>query len=229
MNHPKDGYPIVLTASRAEANEYDNSPFTAFICTFPKKLSGLALKEYLQNLENNDDGTAKRTIYGLRKIESLLVDTFGRDQVVVSHYDNLDKFIGKNTKIVGISSMDPMGLAYVSTTYNSLIGFGGEALNAAEFTRLLQHPAIKQFKPKIVVGGQGSWQICEAGKQKELGIDIIFQGEAEADLVHLFETLLHNGAAPPIFEANKPEETQIPLIKQGASYGMVEITRGCGR
>jgi hypothetical protein len=29
--------------------------------------------------------------------------------------------------------MDPMGLAYVSTTYNSLIGFGGESLNAFEF------------------------------------------------------------------------------------------------
>jgi len=36
-----NGYPIVLTASRAEANEFDDNPFAAFICTFPKKLSGL--------------------------------------------------------------------------------------------------------------------------------------------------------------------------------------------
>ena len=47
-----DGYPIVLTASRVEANEYDDNPFSAFICTFPKKLSGLLLKEHLSNLEN---------------------------------------------------------------------------------------------------------------------------------------------------------------------------------
>ena len=53
MNNNEDveGVPIVLAASRAEANEYDNNPFAAFICTFPKKLSGYALKEYLSNLE----------------------------------------------------------------------------------------------------------------------------------------------------------------------------------
>ena len=135
-----DGVPIVLAASRAEANEYDNNPFNAFICTFPKKFSGYMLREYLSNLENNEDGTAKHTIYGLRKVESILIDAFGKENVVVSHYDNLDKFIGRKTKVVGLSTMDPMGLAYVSTTYNSLIGFGGEALNAAEFTKLLEHP-----------------------------------------------------------------------------------------
>ena len=57
------GYQIVLTASRAEANHYGNNPFAAFICTFPKKISGYLLKEHLYNLENNKDGTAKQTIY----------------------------------------------------------------------------------------------------------------------------------------------------------------------
>src|SRR5512136_782862 len=169
----KDGIPIVLTASRAEANEYDNNPFNAFICTFPKKLSGYALRDFLSNLENNKDGSAKRTIYGLRKVESILSDEFGEKNVVVSHYDNLDKFIGKKTKIVGISSMDPMGLAYVSTTYNSLIGFGGEALNASEFELLLNHPSILKFRPKVVVGGQGSWQIIEADAQEKLKVDVV--------------------------------------------------------
>ena len=121
----KKGYPIVLTASRAEANHYDNNPFMAFICTFPKKISSHMLKEHLNNLDNNKDGSAKQTIYGLRKIEAILVNEFGEENVVVSHYNNLDKFIGKRTKIVGISTMDPLGLAYVSTTYNSLIGFTG--------------------------------------------------------------------------------------------------------
>jgi len=126
IQHEKnEGYPIVLTASRAEASQYGNNPFAAFICTFPQKISGYLLKEHLNDLENNDNGNAKQTIYGLRKIESLLINEFGEENVVVSHYDNLDKFIGTNTKIVGISTMDPLGLAFVSTTYNSLIGFGG--------------------------------------------------------------------------------------------------------
>jgi radical SAM superfamily enzyme YgiQ (UPF0313 family) len=224
-----DGIPIVLSASRAEANEYDNNPFSAFICTFPKKLSGYALKEHLLNLESNKDGTAKRTIYGLRKVESILVDEFGKKNVVVSHYNNLHKFIGKKTKILGVSSMDPMGLAYVSTTYNSLIGFGGEALNASEFEVLVNHPSIQKFKPKVVVGGQGSWQIIEADAQEKLKVDVVFQGEGEKDLIDIFKKLMNNEKVPKYFEAKKPEREKVPLIKHAASYGMVEIMRGCGR
>lgn len=229
MQKQKEGYPIVLTASRAEANEYDNNPFAAFICTFPKKISGFALKDHLENLESNSDGSAKRTIYGLRKVESLLVDAFGEDNVVVSHYDQLDKFIGKQTKIVGISSMDPMGLAYVSTTYNSLIGFGGEALNAAEFKKLVTHPAIQQYHPKIVVGGAGSWQISEVHAQQNLGIDVLFQGEGEDDLITVFQRLLDGKKVSSYIEAKKPKRDSIPQIRHSACYGMVEITRGCGR
>jgi radical SAM superfamily enzyme YgiQ (UPF0313 family) len=229
MDEHTDGYPIVLTASRAEANEFDDNPFAAFICTFPKKLSGLILREHLENLVSNKDGTAQRTIYGLRKVESLICEEFGLENVVVAHYDQLHKFIGKNTKIVGISSMDPMGLAYVSTTYNSLIGFGGEALNASEFEKLITHPAIQQYKPKIIVGGAGSWQINEAGTQKKWGIDVLFQGEGEEDLVSVFKKMMNNEPVPSYFVAQKPNRKKIPPITHAACYGMVEITRGCGR
>ncbi len=229
MDKPADGYPIVLTASRAEANEYDDNPFAAFMCTFPKKISGLALREHLENLPSNADGTAQRTIYGLRKVEALLSKEFGDEQVVVAHYDQLHKFIGKNTKIVGISSMDPMGLAYVSTTYNSLIGFGGEALNAAEFEKLITHPSIQLYKPKLIVGGAGSWQINEAGMQDKWGIDVLFQGEGEEDLVSVFKNIMNDKPVPPYFIAHKPNRKNIQPIVHAACYGMVEITRGCGR
>jgi len=229
MNENVDGVPIVLAASRAEANEYNNNPFSAFICTFPKKLSGYVLREHLSKLECNEDGTAKRTIYGLRKVESMLIDEFGEKNVVCAHYNELDKFIGKNTKIVGISTMDPMGLAYVSTTYNSLIGFGGESLNASEFEKLVTHPAIQKYKPKVIVGGQGCWQVAEAGLQEKLGIDVLFQGEGESDLTNVFKEVMNGGKIPSIFEASKPDRSDVPLIKHAASYGMVEIMRGCGR
>jgi radical SAM superfamily enzyme YgiQ (UPF0313 family) len=229
MDKHSDGYPIVLTASRAEANEYDDNPFAAFICTFPKKLSGLALREHLDDLPSNTDGTAQRTIYGLRKVEALLINEFGKENVAVAHYDQLHRFIGKNTKIVGISSMDPMGLAYVSTTYNSLIGFGGEALNAAEFEKLITHPAIQQYKPKIIVGGAGSWQINESGVQKKWGIDVLFQGEGEEDLISVFKKMMNDEPVPSYYIAQKPNRKKIPPIVHAACYGMVEITRGCGR
>jgi radical SAM superfamily enzyme YgiQ (UPF0313 family) len=225
----KNGFPIVLTASRAEANNFDNNPFAAFICTFPKKLSGYFLKDHLVSLENNKDGSAKYTIYGLRKIESLLVNEFGEKNVVVTHYDNLDKFIGEKTKVVGISTMDPLGLAYVSTTYNSLIGFGGEALNASEFKKIVNHPSIKKHQPKVIVGGAGSWQISEANLQNDFGIDVLFQGEAETDLISLINKMMNRENVTSYYTGKKSNMEQVPLIKHAASYGMVEITRGCGR
>ena len=224
-----EGYPIVLTASRAEANNYEDNPFAAFICTFPKKISSYLLRDHISNLQSNEDGTAKQTIYGLRKIESLLITEFGEKNIVVSHYDNLDKFIGKKTKIVGISTMDPLGLAYVSSTYNSLIGFGGEALNTSEFKKLISHHSIQKFRPKIVVGGAGSWQISEFEVQDKLGVDVIFQGEAEQDLVSVFKRILDGKTVPPNYIAKKPRIQDVPIIRHAASYGMVEITRGCGR
>ncbi|MCK4614475.1 MAG: B12-binding domain-containing radical SAM protein, partial [Thermoplasmata archaeon] len=224
----KDGYPIVLTASRAEMSRYGNNPFKAFICTFPEAISSRVLRKYLKP-ENNPDGTAKFAPYGLRKVESMLMDAFGEDSVVVSCYDNLARFVGRKTKLLGINSMDPMGLAYVSTTYNSLIGFGGQALNAVEFRRLMNHPAILHYRPKILMGGAGVWQIRDSGVQGKFGIDVLFQGEGENDAVEVVRRMLDNEPVPPYFRASRPDYNRIPLIKHPASYGMVEITRGCGR
>ena len=225
-NH--EGYPIVLTASRAEMSDYGNNPFMAFVCTFPKAMSMRLLKDYLPGIEN-ENGTAKFALYGLRKVEALLRNKFGENNVVVSHYDNLHKFIGEKTKLVCISTMDPMGLAYVSTTYNSLIGFGGESLNTVEFKRLLSHPSLIKYKPKILVGGAGVWQIRDAGTQKEFGIDVLFQGEGERDLVPVVRKMLNGDDIPSYYKATKPNKEEIALIDHAASYGMVEIMRGCGR
>ena len=117
----------------------------------------------------------------------------------------------------------------VSTTYNSLIGFGGEALNASEFEKLVTHPSIQKYKPKVIVGGQGSWQVSEAKAQERLGIDVLFQGEGETDLVNVFIKMVNGEEIPKYFEAKKTNREKVPLIKNAASYGMVEIMRGCGR
>jgi len=223
------GCPIVLTASRSEISQYGGSPFTAFYCTFPEMFSRRALKGYLT--EGNDSHAPLRFApYGLRKVESILADEFGEENVVVSHPDSLDRFVGPNTKLLGITSMDPIGLAYVSTTYNSLIGFGGESLNYSEFRRVLENPAIKKYRPKVIVGGAGVWQIRDAGLQEKLGIDVLFHGEGEKDLVDVVRKILSGEKLPRYHNAATPERgDHLPSISKPATYGSVEITRGCGR
>lgn len=223
------GYPIVLTASRSEISQYGGSPFTAFYCTFPEMFSRRALKGYLTE-GSDSEGPLRFAPYGLRKVESILADEFGEENVVVSHPDRLDRFVGPNTKLLGITSMDPIGLAYVSTTYNSLIGFGGESLNYSEFKRVLGNPAIRKYRPKVIVGGAGVWQIRDAGLQEKLGIDVLFHGEAEQDLIPVVRRILAGEEVSKYYDAAAPDRGEhLPAIKNAATYGSVEITRGCGR
>lgn len=229
VNNRKDGYAVVLTASKAEMSHYGGDPFKAFICTFPQLFSRRVLGEHLVSVPEKDH-TERFAPLGLRKVEAILSEKFGPENVVVSHPDNLGEFIGNKTKVLAITTMDPIGLAYVSTTYNKLIGFGGESLNAAEFKDLLTHPAILTHKPKIVAGGAGVWQIRDAGLQEALGIDVLFHGEGEEEIVPIFEKLMNDKQVPKYVHASKtPDRTKVPHIMRPASYGAVEITRGCGR
>lgn len=223
------GKKIVLTTSRAEMSIFGYDPFMSFTNTFPHKLFPKSfLKRYFQ-AENRSDGQAQFVMYGLRKVESLLIDEFGAENVATSHYDTLDKFIGPDTELIAIASMDPVGLAYVSTTYNSLIGFGGDALNASEFRKLMDHPAIKNSKAKKLLGGAGVWQVDEAGLTDHFGFDYVFHGEAERSIIPAVKKILAGEQMERDIHGEKPDPEEIPLIKNAASYGMVEITRGCGR
>ncbi len=226
---------IVLTASRAEMSDYGGNPFKAFMCTFPEMFSAPRLSEYLEP-QTNSDQPSRYAPYGLRKVESLLKEEVGENQVVVVHPDNLGEFVGEDTDIVGISTMDPLGLAYVSTTYNSLIGFGGDALNMVEFERLLDHPVFEEYDPTVIVGGAGVWQIREAEMKQELGIDILYEGPGGEDLLVLVEECMderdidaHYTGDIDEHEKEESYRNRTPLIQNPASYGTVEITRGCGR
>ncbi|MBM4248255.1 MAG: B12-binding domain-containing radical SAM protein [Euryarchaeota archaeon] len=222
------GVPIVLSASRAEMSHFGYNPFIAFTCTFPQAFTKLVLQKYFAP-DDLPDGRARFAPYGLRKVEALLAAEFGAENVVVSHYSDLDRFVGPATRVFAATSMDPMGLAYVSTTYNSLIGVGGESLNAVEFRRLMNHPALRRHRPRMLVGGSGVWQIRDTNSQSQFGIDLLFQGESERDLVGLVRKLLAGEKLPPYFVAGKPKWEDVPQITGAATYGTVEIMRGCGR
>ena len=229
-NNSTEGVPIVLTSPPNEISDYNLDPFVAFLSSFPNNLIlSTVVKKKFFNPEYNEDGTALFAPYGLRKVESLLLQEFDEEDVKVVHPDNLDKFIGPKTKVVGISTMDPIGLAYATTTYTSILGLSGESINNAEFKRLVTHPAIQKYKPKIIVGGGGSWQIEEAKKFNEYNIDTLVLGEGENCIVDVFSKALCGDKLPKIIRSKRPSPESVPLIKHAATYGVVEITRGCGR
>ncbi|MDI6708780.1 MAG: radical SAM protein [Candidatus Thermoplasmatota archaeon] len=234
MKEQKDennGTLIVLTASDIDFSDFKLNPFIAFTGGFP---SGVIPKKILRKYwypltESNEDGSAKFAPYGLRKVEVLLKEEFGDENVVTCTQYNLKRFIGKNTRVIGISTMDPVGIGFVSRTYTSLVAFGKEPISAMEFKDLITNPAIKNANAKIIVGGSGAWQIKRAGLQDFYGITTLVIGESESVVTEIFRRAVNDEHNPKVVEPERPRLEQIPVMKEPALYGVVEITRGCGK
>lgn len=225
------GTQIVLTASHLEFSDFKLNPFIAFTGGFPSKIipKGILRKHWYPITKSNEDGSAKFAPYGLRKVEALLKEEFGTDNVVTCTQYNLKKFVGKNTKVIGISTMDPMGIGFVSRTYTSILGFGKEPLAAAEFKDLITNPILHRCNSKLIVGGSGAWQIKRAELQDAYKIDTLVIGEGESIVKELFRKAIENEQLPRVAEPGKPKLSEIPCVGSPALYGVVEITRGCGR
>jgi radical SAM superfamily enzyme YgiQ (UPF0313 family) len=230
------GKKIVLTASATEMSDFFNNPFIAFVGGFGKGPIPLAYvrKTLYPHKPKRADGQASYAPYGLRKVESILLEGgFSPDDIAVSYPEDLDLFIGPNTKVIGISSMDPTGMGYVSKTYSSIVG-GGEPLNRIEFKKLMSLPILKKFKPKIIVGGYGSWQLERQRVSESYGVDCVLMGGRPAPIVELFKKAVNGEPIPRIAKADESLDNwnyneEMPLTKSVAIHGAVEISKGCGR
>ncbi len=220
------GVKIVLTASSIEMSDFNLNPFLAFAGGFPQVL---VQKKLYPPVPSNEDGSAKFAPYGLRKVESLLIDEFGEENVVVTHPHNLHRFIGPNTEIIGITTMDPLGTGFVSRTYTSILGLNGRSATLAEFEDLMNDPSIRGSKAKVIVGGSGAWQISELKMQDALGVTSVLMGQAERSLPAIMRDILRGSVPDRTIPMDTPSPDEVPLIKKPAIYGTVEIMRGCGR
>jgi len=225
-----DGYRIVLTADRTLMSEYNGGIFLGFSACVPTGLipDRIYFSLFCPSVETNEDGSVKCAPCGTRKIEAALLNYgFKREDVIVAHPDHLEKVVGSNTKVIGITENDPLGIGPATSTFTQL--FGGEAYMAVKFRELLNNPVIKRYKPKIVVGGAGAWQLEEREIRNKLGIDCVVIGEGEKVVGSLFEKAIIGEQLPEIVYGEVVDENEIPLIKQPTIDGVIEIARGCGR
>jgi len=225
-----NGYKIVLTADRTLMSEYHGGLFLGFSACVPKGLipDRLYFSLLCPSVGVNRDGSVKFAPCGIRKIEATLLNYgFQREDVIVAHPEYMGKVVGSNTKVVGIAENDPLGIAPATSSFTGLLG--GEAYMAIKFRELLNHPAIKRFKPKIVVGGPGAWQLESEETRKELGIDCVVVGEGEKAVGPIFEKAVNGETLPEIVYGKVVPNEEIPIIKGPTICGLVEIARGCGR
>jgi len=224
------GFPIVLTADRTLMSEYSGGIFLGFSACVPRGLvpDWVYFSLLCPSVEVNDDGSVKYAPCGTRKIEAALLDNgFERGDVIVAHPEHLEKVIGPKTKVVGITENDPLGIGPATSTFTQI--FGGEAYMAIKFRELLNHPYIRKYRPKIIVGGPGAWQLEDEDIRRELGIDCVVIGEGEKVVPTLFKKAMNDEPLPSVVYGEVVEVDEIPIIKNPTVDGIVEIARGCGR
>ncbi len=225
------GKKIVLAASNSESNEFMQSSWRQMLlATLPQKYAKLFTGWSLEN-ETWPDGQAKYVPNGLRVVEALLRQRFAADDIAVCYPDQLHLFVGPATRVVGIHAHNPLGITFATDVYSGFYGHAAEPINAAEFRRLITHPVLRQYKDnfKLIVGGPGAWQIQHANKQAEWRIETIVNGEAEDVVIDLFVKAAEGEALPETLNCKSPRLERIPLIENRSTFGVVEITRGCGR
>ena len=225
------GKKIVLAASNSESSEFMRSTWRQMLlATLPTRYVRYLSKISVEN-EIGRDGQAKYVPHGLRIVESLLLQRFSPDDIAVCYPDQLGLFVGDDTRVVGIHAHNPLGITFATDVYAHFYGRDVEPVNAAEFRKLILHPALRQHKShlKIIVGGPGAWQIGKKGLQDEWLIDCLVDGEAEDIVLPLFEAALRGEPLPRKVEGHSPPLEKIPRIHHRSTFGVVEITMGCGR
>jgi len=229
----KNGYKVVLTADRTLMSEYSGNIFFGFSTSAPR---GYVPDWFFYRFicpsvpTHNNDGEVIYAPVGLRRIEAQLLKCgFSRDEVIIAHPDYLDKVIGTNTKVVSITTFDPLGHGPVTSTFSTLFG-GKKAYNAHNFSALMKMPAVKKGQHKIIVGGPGAWQLTNEVVQKVFfRIDAVVLGEAENIIGPLFRYALEGKPLPSRVIGSSVRAEDIPNSVGPTVCGLVEVSRGCGR
>lgn len=226
------GRKIVLAASDTESSEYLRSAWRQMLlATLPARYAGMLGTDWSSKNEVRPDGQAAYVPNGLRVVESLLLEDYSPDEIAVCYTDQLERFVGEDTLVVGIHAHNPLGITFATDVYAGLSGHDCEPINAAEFRRLILHPVLRQHRShlKLIVGGPGAWQIEHKSLQDEWHIDCLVNGEAEDIIRPLFRAALQGHEIPRRMEGNSPKLESIPTTRHRSTLGVVEITRGCGR
>jgi radical SAM superfamily enzyme YgiQ (UPF0313 family) len=233
--HPGGGVPIVLTAPLTETIDHAGYFIQMSMASLPIWLEGILNRKYPQwrNLEYNADGTARYMPAGVRVLEASLLRRFSADDIVSVYPADLGAFIGPKTRVVAVSTHNPLGVTFAAGVYTSIFGSSKQPINAHYarqlFADLQKNPHRTSFR--VIVGGSGGWQITQTNSWEELGVDCVVEGRSESeDTLALFERALRGESLPRQVDVAHPKRRDAILFPdKRTTFGVVEMTTGCGR
>ena len=186
---PSDGGKlIVLTAPLTETIDHAGYFIQMAMASLPMWMEFVINKKYpkWRDFEYNQDGSARYMPAGVRLVQKSLLRAYTEQDIVACYPDDLDKFIGPNTRIVAVSTHNPLGVTFAAGVYTSIFGSSRQPINShyakAAFARIKSNPFRKNFK--VIVGGSGGWQIINTNTFDELGVDCVVEGRSESARHH---------------------------------------------
>ena len=250
---------FVLVSDTTLSREYRNFPLLDFLPSAPSEIVPAPIYRFLKGSPPEDvDGRALRAPYSLRKLEAGLLKEYSESEVVVAHEDHIQEFVDEDTEVIGVTTMDPLGLAPLTMSYAVLFGTGNSAYVRRDFEDLVERINRSRAgkKARLLVGGAGVWELTVMPEEMErLHIDCAFQGECDDIVGELFRYIAGEGTKSGVFRQGFqtfdehfhrqyvddgrfltrhqfsrqfPKLDEIPDIVRPSVKGMVEVMRGCG-
>jgi radical SAM superfamily enzyme YgiQ (UPF0313 family) len=231
----RGGRLIVLTAPLTESIDHAGYFIQMGMASLPSWLEGVFDRKYPEwrQVEYGPDGSARYMPAGVRLVQKSLEREFNRDDIVACYPDDLPKFVGPNTRVVAVSTHNPLGVTFAAGVYTSIFGTSKEPLNAKyarqAFDIINSSPYRNNFK--VIVGGSGGWQITQTNSYQELGVDCVVEGRSEAkEALDLFRQAIRGEELPREIAVSHPTAREGILIPdRRTTFGVVEMTTGCGR
>src|SRR6266446_2843394 len=203
------GTPIVLTAPLTESIDHAGFFIQMSLASIPEWMEWVIDKKYpaWRNVPMTAEGRAGTAPAGLRVLEAVLAREFGAEQVVVCYPEQLPQFIGERTRVVAVSTHNPLGTTFAAGVCASIFGSSREPINALYARRMFDtiRECRQRYPFSVVLGGSGAWQIEETRTEAEFGIDTVVSGRAESrDVVDLFRRALAGEPLPRTLDAHHP-------------------------
>jgi tRNA A37 methylthiotransferase MiaB len=226
---------IVLTAPLTEAIDHAGYFIQMAMASLPIWLEGILNRKYpdWRKVERYEDGSAKYMPAGVRLVEKSLQRQYSKDDIVCCFPEDLEKFVGPNTRVVAVSTHNPLGVTFAAGVYTSIFGSSKMPINSHYSRQLFEQIKTNPHREnyKVIVGGSGGWQIIQTDMYEELGIDCIVDGRSESnDTLDLFAKAIAGEDLPKEVVVKHPQDRDAIMFPDTrTTFGVVEMTTGCGR